>query len=79
MTNQPIERALAEALTIPQAAALLKIGQRTVRDAIRSGELPAFLPRGKTDPRRTGPHGGWRIWQDDLQRWYFGTTGTASR
>lgn len=58
--------------TIPEAAAQLGIHERTVRAAIKSGELEAFLPRGKTDPRRAGPGLGWRIRSRDLHTWFFG-------
>jgi excisionase family DNA binding protein len=59
--------------TIAEAAKQLGINPVTVREAIVSGELKAFLPLGKKDPRRTGPGLGWRIKREELQKWYFGS------
>lgn len=58
-------------LTVLEAAKLMNLHHRTIRNAIRAGELEAFIPRGK-DPRRTGRGLGYRIRQSRLQTWFFG-------
>ena len=63
---------VADHLTIPEAAKLLRLGQDTIRLAITSGQLPAFIPGGR-EPRRAGRGVGYRIRKEDLQRWYFGS------
>lgn len=57
--------------TIESLAEALGIHVRTVREAIQSGELKAFIPFGK-QPDKTGPGLGYRIRQQDAMRWYFG-------
>jgi hypothetical protein len=39
--------------------------------AIKDGTLPAFLPGGKTDAKRSGRL-GYRITTEDLRTWFFG-------
>jgi excisionase family DNA binding protein len=60
-----------EILTIPEAAKMVGVGPRTIRQAIRHKKLPAFIVGGRT-PNRSGAGLGYRIRKNDLQRWYFG-------
>ncbi len=62
---------LADTLTLQEAARAVAMDERTLRRAIRRGELPAFLPRGR-EPLRVGRGQGYRISREDLQTWYFG-------
>ena len=62
---------MPELLTVKEATEALRMSKDTLYVAIRSGELPAFIPRGR-DPRRAGRSMGYRIHRADLQRWYFG-------
>jgi hypothetical protein len=61
-------------LTLGEAARLCRYKPQTIRDAIKRGELPGFIPRGRL-PGKTGPGNGYRIFRSDLQRWYFGSMG----
>lgn len=63
-----------EVLTLGEAARLCRFKPATIRDAIKKGELPGFIPGGR-DPGRTGPGHGYRVFRADLQRWFFGTPG----
>lgn len=60
----------ADILTLGQCAWLCKLKPPTIRDAIKRGELAAFIPRGRA-PGRTGPGNGYRVFRADLQRWFF--------
>jgi hypothetical protein len=60
-----------EVLTLGQAARLTLFTPQTIRDAIRAGELAAFIPRGR-GPSRTGPGNGYRVFRADLARWFYG-------
>jgi excisionase family DNA binding protein len=60
-----------DVLSIKEAAAALKVSPRTVRRAITSSELPAFIIGGR-EPRKSGAGLGYRIKREDLHRWYFG-------
>lgn len=60
---------LPDLLDIRTACAALGVSDDTVRGAIRSGELRAYIPRGKA-PGRAGRL-GYRILKRDLERWYF--------
>jgi putative molybdopterin biosynthesis protein len=59
-----------EFLTIPEAAALLRIGERTVYDLARHRRIPAAKVGGQ-----------WRIRRTDLDAWLErgGEAGPASR
>jgi len=75
MTNTkgpPIED--GEYLSLKEAAKLIGVHQATIREAVKSGELPSFIPRGRA-PLRAGPGHGYRIKRQDLQEWYFGKPG----
>lgn len=63
-----------EILTIMEVSRLLGLNHRTVREAVRSGELESFIIGGR-EPRRSGRGLGYRITRDALQRWYFGESG----
>lgn len=67
-----------EILTLGECARLTRYTPQTIRDAIRKGELPGFIPRGRT-PGRTGPGNGYRVYRADLQRWFFGSAGVEIR
>lgn len=60
-----------EHFTVVEAADLLNVHHRFIRNAIRSGELPAFVVGGR-DPRRAGAGMGYRITRQALQDWFFG-------
>lgn len=47
-----------EVLTIKEAAALLKLAEKTVYTMAQAGEIPAFKIRGQ-----------WRIKRSDFDRW----------
>jgi excisionase family DNA binding protein len=47
-----------EVLTIKEAAALLKLAEKTVYTMAQSGEIPAFKIRGQ-----------WRITRSEFDRW----------
>ncbi len=49
---------LDEVLTIKEAAALLKLAEKTVYAMAQAGEIPAFKIRGQ-----------WRITRTDFDRW----------
>jgi hypothetical protein len=63
-----------DVLTLGQAAQLCGLKPPTIRDAVKSGDLPGFIPRGRK-PGHTGPGNGYRVFRADLQRWFFGTFG----
>lgn len=63
-----------EMLTLGEAARLCRYKPATIRDAIKKGELPGFIPGGRT-PGHTGPGHGYRVFRADLQRWFFGASG----
>lgn len=63
---------LPELMTLAQAAEAVRMSVPAVRAAVKSGDLPAFIPRGR-DPLRAGRGQGYRIKREDLQRWYFRT------
>ena len=63
---------LAEIMDVRQAARLVAVSPQTIQRAIRTGELVAFIPRGR-DPARTGPGLGYRIQPRALIAWYWGT------
>lgn len=67
-----------EILTLGEAARLTGYRLPTIRDAVKSGELPGFIPRGR-DPGRTGPGNGYRVFRADLQRWFFGSAGVDAK
>lgn len=50
-----------EFLTLPEVAALLRIGERTAYDLARTQRIPAAKVRGQ-----------WRIRRTDLDRWIAG-------
>lgn len=62
---------LADILTLDEAAHAVHLSEDTLRRAIKSGELHAFIPRGRT-PARAGRGMGYRIFRRELSRWYFG-------
>lgn len=53
------------------AANAVEMHPMTLRQAIRKGELEAFIPRGRV-PLRAGPGQGYRITRESLTKWYFG-------
>lgn len=59
-----------EELSVTQAASLLGINHKTIREAIHKGELEAVIPRGR-DATMTGRL-GYRIKRADLHGWWFG-------
>ena len=61
-----------EVLSIRQAGKAVGLNPRTIRLAIKSGELAAFVIGGR-DPIRSGRGLGYRIKRADLHAWYFGT------
>lgn len=61
-----------EVFTIKEAAALMKVNERTIRDAVRSKELEASIVGGR-NPRQAGRGLGYRITRQALQDWFFGT------
>jgi hypothetical protein len=63
--------AAQDAWTLAEAAEKVGLTVATVRAAIRTGELKAFIPRGR-DPLNAGPGNGYRIEQAELERWYLG-------
>jgi excisionase family DNA binding protein len=63
-----------ELYTVAQAAAALHIAENTVKRAIKSGALPAFIP-GSRSNISPGRGFGYRIKAADLQTWYFGPNG----
>jgi excisionase family DNA binding protein len=60
-----------EIYTIPEAATLVGVSPRTIRKAIRSKKLRAFIVGGRK-PLESGAGLGYRIVKMDIQRWYFG-------
>lgn len=62
-----------EHFTITEAAALIGVHHRMIRNAIRSGELEAFMVGGR-DPRRAGRGLGYRVTKQALRDWFFGAT-----
>lgn len=60
-----------EILTIPEAAEMCRLHPRTIRSAITSGRLRAFVIGGRP-PLQSGAGLGYRIRKRDLQAWYFG-------
>jgi len=61
---------LADVLTLKEAADAVGMTETTLRVNIKSGELRAFLPRGK-DPKHAGRGQGYRIEKTALEAWYF--------
>lgn len=53
-------------LTVAEAAARLRVCERTIRRAIDAGNLRAARVRGTASER-----GAWRIRPVDLERWVF--------
>jgi len=71
--RQPLDLAdLPDLLTLRDAAEAVRMTVLTMRRAVKSGDLPAFIPRGR-DPIRAGRGQGYRIRREDLQAWYFRT------
>ncbi|HEY6056999.1 MAG TPA: helix-turn-helix domain-containing protein [Candidatus Limnocylindrales bacterium] len=68
---------LGDVLTLLEAATAAGCSEWTVRRAIRQGELPAFIPRGRV-PLRAGKGMGYRIRKQDLIEWYFGPEDQAA-
>lgn len=71
MPTPPLFEGIADILTITEAATALAVNPRTIRNAIKSGELPATIIGGRS-PLRSGRGLGYRIRREDLQAWYFG-------
>jgi excisionase family DNA binding protein len=71
MPNPPLLSDQPEVMTIPEAAAALRLTPRTIRKAITLGELRATIIGGR-DPLHSGRGLGYRIRREDLQAWYFG-------
>lgn len=67
MSGPPIEN--DEYVDVAEACRLVGVSQNTLRAAIKSGSLPAFIPRGR-DPMRAGAGHGYRISKADLTAWY---------
>lgn len=57
-------------LSLPEAAARVDMTVPTLRNAIRTGKLRAFIPGGRT-PGTAGSRSGYRIVVTDLEAWYF--------
>lgn len=76
MPTPPLLEGVAEVLSIPEAAKAVRVSPRTIRKAIKSGELPATIIGGR-DPLKSGRGLGYRILRDDLQAWFFGATPKA--
>ena len=75
MGQDNLTEAMEEALSIPQAAKLLGVSERFIRNAIIAKKLPSFFLGGVSaaEPHRGGgPGRGWRVWRSVLQKWYFG-------
>ena len=66
-TGPPIEG--GEYVDVAEALRLTGVSKNTLRAALKSGELPSFIPRGR-DPSRAGPGQGYRIKRSDLVAWY---------
>lgn len=60
-------------VSVTWLAKRLGVGSGVVYRAVRSGALPAILPRG-ADPRRTGRI-GYKIKLNDARAWFFPTNG----
>lgn len=71
MPTPPILEGVADVMTIPEAAKACGVSPRTIRKAIRTGELEATVIGGR-EPIRSGRGLGYRITREALQRWYFG-------
>lgn len=61
-----------EVFSLPEAAKMAGVSVRTLRLAIRSKKLRAFIIGGRS-PLHSGRGMGYRIWRADLQAWYFGS------
>lgn len=61
---------LPELMTLREAAEAVRMGVPALRAAVKAGDLPAFIPRGR-DPLKAGRGQGYRIRREDLQKWYF--------
>jgi excisionase family DNA binding protein len=59
---------------IREAARLLGLSPRTIRNAIHRDELPATMIGGRVG-RSAGRGLGYRIRTEDLQKWFFGEIG----
>lgn len=71
MTKLTLED-LPEIMTLVEAAAAVEMTSVTLRKAIKTGELEAFIPRDRP-PLRAGRGQGYRITRESLQRYYFGS------
>ena len=52
-------------LTVPEVAERLTVTEPTVREWLRSGRLPGYLPGGR--------RAGWRVRESDLERFVEST------
>ncbi len=76
-TQPPLADDPDQLMTTSEIAAATKLDRKTVIRAIRSGDLPAFVPhRGKaTEIDMTGSRGGrngYRAHARDVERWFYG-------
>jgi excisionase family DNA binding protein len=70
MPDTPTLEDLPELMSLSEAAEAVRMSVGAIRMAVKSGDLPAFIPRGR-DPMRAGRGQGYRIRREDLQKWYF--------
>lgn len=61
---------LPELMDLGEAANQVSMSVQSLRNAIRAGELAAFIPRGR-EPLRAGPGQGYRITREALASWYL--------
>lgn len=62
---------IGELVTIREAAAATRLSEKTIRHAIVSEALRAFIPGKPRSPLRAGRGNGYRIHRADLQQWFF--------
>lgn len=61
---------LPDLMTLQELSVRLEMSVPTLRKAIKSGELEAFIPRGR-EPLRAGRGMGYRITREAATRYYF--------
>lgn len=62
---------LGDIVTAAELAKATHLSLRTIRRAIRRGELPAFLPTARPITA-LGRGMGYRIYKKDAEAWFFG-------
>lgn len=60
-----------ETLSLAEAAKRVDMSKQTLLEAVRSGALEAYIPRG-VEPGRIGRGPGYQVTFAELERWFLG-------